>query len=121
MDKPELRTRREIISLVDAFYEKVKLDLLLAPVFAHVDWREHLPIMYNFWSSMLLGEQSYTGNPFQKHRSLSIDARHFDKWLVLFIETVDENFEGEKAEEIKMRAQSIARVFQHKMGLFPDQ
>lgn len=119
MNSQELSTRKEIITLVDAFYEKVKLDVLLAPVFAHVDWPTHLPIMYNFWSSMLLGEQSYTGNPFQKHRALPIDARHFDQWLELFIQTVDENFEGEKAEEIKMRAQSIARVFQHKMGLFP--
>lgn len=67
---------------------------------------------------MLLGEQRYTGNPFQKHRTLPIEARHFDQWLKLFIETVDENFEGEKAEEIKMRAQSIARIFQHKMGLY---
>ncbi|MBL7863031.1 MAG: group III truncated hemoglobin [Cyclobacteriaceae bacterium] len=114
----ELHHRSDIITMVNKFYEKVKRDELLAPVFAHVDWPAHLPTMYNFWSSMLLGEQRYTGNPFQKHRTLPIEARHFDQWLKLFIETVDENFEGEKAEEIKMRAQSIARIFQHKMGLY---
>ncbi|HNV30948.1 MAG TPA: group III truncated hemoglobin [Cyclobacteriaceae bacterium] len=114
-----LETRSEIKILVDKFYEKVNQDSLLAPVFAHVDWPHHLPIMYNFWASMLLGEQSYQGNPFQKHVPLPLKADHFDQWLKLFGETVDENFEGDRAQEVKERARSIARVFQHKLGLFP--
>lgn len=115
--KQELKTREEIETMVNKFYEKVKQDLLLAPVFAHLDWPKHLPIMYNFWSSMLLGDQSYQGNPFQKHIGLPIEARHFDQWLKLFIETVNENFAGAKAEEVKQRAQSIAGIFQHKLGI----
>jgi len=114
-----LETRNEIKILVDKFYEKVNQDSLLAPVFAHVDWPHHLPVMYNFWASMLLGEQSYQGNPFQKHVPLPLKADHFDQWLKLFVETVDENFEGDRAQEVKDRARSIARVFQHKLGLFP--
>ena len=114
-----LETRSEIKILVDKFYQKVNQDSLLAPVFAHVDWPHHLPIMYRFWSSMLLGEQSYQGNPFQKHVPLPLKADHFDQWLKLFEATVDENFEGDKAQEAKDRARSIARVFQHKLGLFP--
>ena len=66
---------------------------------------------------MMLGEQSYRGNPFEKHVTLPIDSRHFTAWLKLFFETVDENFKGEKADEIKTRARSIALVFQHKMNL----
>lgn len=73
--------------------------------------------MYSFWSSMMLGEFSYQGNPFEKHANLPIKQEHFSQWLNLFIQTVDENFKGDKAEEIKERAQSIARIFQHKMGL----
>jgi hemoglobin len=70
---------------------------------------------------MLLGETSYKGNPFQSHLNLAIEMQHFDRWLKLFKETVDEHFTGEKAEETKMRAQAIAGVFQHKMGLMkPD-
>ena len=77
--------------------------------------------MYNFWSTMLLGEGSYKGSPFQSHLHLPIERVHFDQWLRLFMETVDENFFGEKADETKMRAQAIAGVFQHKMGLMkPD-
>lgn len=115
----EILTREDIVLLVNLFYEKVNQDTLLAPLFAHMDWPHHLPIMYNFWSSMLLGEQSYQGNPFQKHIPLPLQAQHFDQWLKLFVSTVDENFEGEKAQEVKDRAYSIARVFQHKLGLFP--
>lgn len=113
----ELNTRTTIELLVNSFYEKVNKDPLLAPVFAHVDWPEHLPVMYKFWSSMLLGEQSYQGNPFQKHMNLKIGTQHFSRWVELFLETVDEHFTGEKAIEVKERAQHIANVFQYKMGL----
>ena len=109
--------RRDIITLVDSFYAKVKQDELLEPVFSHVDWPNHLPIMYNFWSSMLLGDQSYQGSPFQKHAHLTIDSSHFTRWLELFTQTVDELFFGFTADEVKNRAQNIAGIFQHKMGL----
>lgn len=114
--KHDIKQREDIIILVDKFYEKVKSDPLLGPVFSHVDWPHHLPIMYDFWSSMLLGDQTYHGNPLQRHLHLAIERDHFSQWLVLFKETVNENFEGEKAEEVKMRAQSIAGIFQLKMG-----
>lgn len=115
----DILNRRDIEKLVNLFYKNVQSDDLLAPVFAHVDWTAHLPIMYNFWASLLLGERSYQGNPFQKHVALEIDATHFDRWLQVFITTVDENFSGEKATEIKDRATNIARLFQHKLGLLP--
>ena len=115
--KSDINNREDIKVLVDEFYTKVQADPLLGPVFAHVDWPHHLPIMYNFWSSMLLGDQSYRGNPLQKHLPLPIEPRHFQQWLTLFRETVDENFSGEKAEEVKMRAESIAGIFQIRMGL----
>jgi hemoglobin len=116
-EQTDIIKRKDIETLVNRFYEKVQADPLLAPRFSHVDWKNHLPIMYNFWSSMMLGERSYNGNPFQKHASLPIGREHFEQWLLLFIDTVDSCFVGEKAEEIKLRARSIAQVFQHKMNL----
>ena len=115
--RKDIIDKSDIISLVDFFYAKVRKDELLAPVFHHVDWPQHLPTMYNFWSSMLLGDQTYQGNPFQKHVHLAIDSSHFNRWLQLFTQTVDEHFEGFKADEVKSRAQSIAGVWQHKMEL----
>lgn len=113
----DITTRTDIELLVNSFYDKVKADGLLAPVFTHVNWPRHLPVMYNFWASMLLAEDSYKGNPFQKHMGLAVQAEHFDRWLKLFIETVTENFEGFKADEAKTRARDIAGVFQYRMGL----
>ncbi|MFD1002683.1 group III truncated hemoglobin [Ohtaekwangia kribbensis] len=114
---PDIIDRSDVIKFVDRFYDKVKEDALLGPQFAHVNWSSHLPVMYNFWSSMLFGEQSYQGNPLQRHMALPIGVGHFNRWLQLFQETIDENFFGFNAEELKMRAQAIARVFQIKMGL----
>jgi len=66
---------------------------------------------------MLLGDRSYFGNPLQKHLPLKISREHFDRWLQLFKATVDERFKGDKADETKMRAESITAIFQFKMGL----
>jgi hemoglobin len=117
--KKDITTREDIQLLVDKFYDKVKADGLLGPVFAHVNWPVHLPVMYDFWSSMLLGDQTYTGNPLQKHLPLAIRPEHFNQWLSYFKETVNENFAGQKADEAMSRADSIAGIFQFKMGLIP--
>jgi hemoglobin len=113
----DILTRTDIEILVNKFYEQVKTDELLAPAFAQVDWPHHLPVMYDFWSSILLGDQSYRGNPMAKHMPLKIDQSHFKRWLELFEKTVDENFTGYVAREAKSRAQNIATMFQYKMGL----
>jgi hemoglobin len=113
----DIKAREDVRVLVDSFYEKVKKDELLAPVFGHVDWPHHLPIMYDFWSSILLGDMSYNGSPFSKHLGLPITQEHFTRWLKLFIENVDTQFTGPVAEEAKTRANAIANLFQFKLGL----
>lgn len=113
----EIENRSDIEVLVNRFYTKVQADKVLAPLFIHVHWETHLPIMYNFWASLMFGDLSYRGNAFEKHLPLPLKADHFQQWLKLFQETVDENFEGAKAEEIKSRARSIADIFQHRMGI----
>lgn len=115
----EIISRQDVKLLVDSFYDKVNKDALLAPVFndfAGVHWETHLPVMYDFWSSVLFGDMSYKGNPFLKHIPLPVEKTHFDRWLELFKQTVDENFQGEKALEVKERAESIAALFQHKLS-----
>jgi hemoglobin len=114
----EIQDRKDIELLVNSFYLKVNKDLLLSPIFnqtAAVNWEKHLPVMYDFWATMLLGDKSYRGNPFMKHIPLPVDKTHFDRWLQLFLETVDEHFTGEVAEEAKTRARNIAGVFQYKL------
>ncbi|MBX2963889.1 MAG: group III truncated hemoglobin [Cyclobacteriaceae bacterium] len=115
--RKDITTRDDVKLLVDRFYEKVNQDELLAPVFSHVDWPNHLPIMYDFWASIVLGEMSYNGNPFAKHIHLNINKEHFTRWLELFTKTVDVHFEGYNATQVKTRALSIADLFQYKRGL----
>lgn len=110
----------EIKELVDSFYKKVNADSLLSPVFnvqAGIDWESHLEKMYQFWGMQLIGTREYTGSPFPPHTKLHIGTAHFDRWLTLFIETVDEHFIGEVAETAKQKARNIAAVFQYKLGL----
>ena len=113
----DITDRKDIMELVDSFYSKVTNDDVLEPIFRHVNWPKHIPTMYNFWSSMLLGDQTYQGNPFEKHIHLDIDSTHFNRWLELFAHNVDEHFAGARADEAKSRAVTIAGVFQHKLGL----
>jgi hemoglobin len=113
----DITTRVDVEILVNRFYEQVRNDELLAPVFSRVDWVHHLPVMYNFWSSVLLGDQSYTGNAFGKHQYLALSAQHFTRWLQVFTATVDEHFEGFNANEAKNRAAQMAQLFQYKLGL----
>jgi hemoglobin len=109
-----IESRDDIQILVHEFYAKVRKDSLIGPIFndvAQVDWDEHLPKIVNFWSDLLLGEDSYRGRPFPPHIPLNLEASHFERWLRLFVQTVDENFTGLKADEVKKRAFGIARNF----------
>ena len=118
--KSDITQPADIRKLVDTFYAKVQEDRLLGPVFndfARVDWAEHLPTMYSFWENILLGTALYSGRPFPKHAPLPISGQHFVQWINLFEATVDENFNGQKADEAKGRARAIALVFMGKLNL----
>ena len=120
---PDLRTEADIIQLVDTFYEQVSADALLAPIFmevAQIDWTHHLPTMYDFWSSVLLGTSRYKGRPLAQHFPLPIREEHFQRWLTLFQTSVDSLFSGPGAEDAKKRAQHIGAMFQHRLGLRPS-
>ena len=117
----EIMSREEVKILVDLFYEKVQKDDTLADIFNSIiknRWPQHLEKMYRFWETVLLGEKTYRGNPFLPHSELQVNKTHFDRWIELFVETVDENFYGEKAEESKWRAEKMAEMFQTKMEYY---
>lgn len=111
----DIKTRDDIVLLVDTFYGKVMTNSVIGYIFsdvAGIDWSIHLPKMYRFWASLLLNEQSYSGNPLRVHVHLSTLAemteKEFSEWTKLFIETTDELFSGKKADEAKKRAEKIA-------------
>jgi hemoglobin len=50
------------------------------------------------------------------HHLTPLNNTHFEQWNKLFLETVDENFEGSNAELIKQRAISISMVLAQKIA-----
>lgn len=109
----------DIKQLVDRFYDQVRTDTLLGPVFeARIQnrWPQHLEKMYTFWQTVLLGERTYDGSPFPPHAQLPIDHQHFAQWMQLFTASIDEIFAGDKTEEAKWRAGRMAEMFEMKMA-----
>lgn len=106
-------TREEISELVDRFYAKVRLDEEIGPIFnaAIDDWPAHLTLLKDFWSTVLLTERSYKGDPLSKHLELSLDPAHFARWLALFEETALEVMSPEHAEIIVGKSHRIAENF----------
>jgi hemoglobin len=96
--------------LVRRFYEKVRADALLGPVFAARirDWEPHLKQMSDFWSSVTLMTGRYHGTPMAKHVTLPVDAEHFDRWIGLFEETAREICPAKAADHFIERARRIA-------------
>jgi hemoglobin len=113
--RKEIENKADLVLLVETFYGRVFEDALLAPHFTGLDFEAHKPRMVQFWAFVLLDEAGYTTNVFDKHRHLKIDARHFDRWLDIFNQTVDDLFEGEKAATAKFRAKTLAWTFSEKM------
>lgn len=99
-----------ISDLVEGFYEKVRGDPLLGPIFAEriEDWEPHLAQMKRFWSSVALATGVYGGRPMPKHMRLPVDAEHFDRWLALFDETAQELCTPLAARHFVTRARNIA-------------
>jgi hemoglobin len=110
----EIEDIEDIKVFVDEFYDKVKNDALIGPVFLEKipgDWQPHLNKMYAFWNAALFGIPGFRGNPFAKHAPLKIEQEHFVRWLQLFNEIIDHNFEGYIAQDAKNRAELMANMF----------
>lgn len=118
----EALTEESIRLLVDTFYDGVRRDEVLGPVFdqaLHGDWAGHLPRMVDFWSTVLLGTGRFQGNVYGKHMALTgISREHFVRWLSLFKETVTRLFDEPAAQEILLIADRISGSLQ--LGFFGD-
>jgi hemoglobin len=130
MPTPNLCSEEEVSQLVYTFYDAVREDELLGPIFEkHVkDWDAHLPKMVDFWSSALRGTARFRGTPMPKHVALpGLRADLFQRWLALFRQATDAlpNAEmGERANELAGRiAESLWYGYQisHHADALPEQ
>lgn len=118
MVKADIQTLTDVKLMVDTFYGRVQEDDSIGPIFNSKlagRWPIHLEKMYTFWQTILLDEYTYSGRPFPPHAQLPIEAAHFERWLQIFDQTVNDLFEGPVAEEAKSRGRKMAALFQVKL------
>lgn len=120
--KTDIQTVGDIRLFVDSFYQQIQNDDRLGPIFANVDWPQHLETMRQFWETVILGATPYQGNPLtvhlainkkiqnQNHSSAGIQPDDFARWLVMFEQTLDEKFSGPNTAFAK---QSAGRMAEH--------
>lgn len=117
--KKQIENRADLTLLVHTFYDRVRKDEELGPVFNSIitNWDAHLEKITDFWEQHLFGAQKYSGNPIEAHNQVdevmnySITARDFGTWLYYWINTLDELFEGKNVEVLKFKARKMQTLF----------
>lgn len=111
----DLTGRADVRELLSRFYGRVLIDELLAEPFTEVRAKgldAHLPVMCDFWETMLFRAGLYQGSSLQAHRTVHrhhpLSHRHFVRWLSLWRDTVDAMYHGPVAEQAKILAGRIA-------------
>jgi len=110
--KRDIETRDDLENLLREFYAVATCDEKIGHHFAELDLETHLPIIVDFWKKILFGEPVYFGNPLAVHQTLHekspLKLEHFQRWVEIFSQTVDELFAGETADNAKLRSKMIA-------------
>ena len=121
----DIETRADCEQLVRAFYGRALVDPIIGFLFtdvAKLDLEAHVPRITNFWDTILLGARNYGGGAFRPHVELHfkvpLTRGHFDRWLYLWSMTVDEQFQGERAELAKAHANRVAVAFASRLRSF---
>jgi hemoglobin len=111
----DLRSRDDVTALVEAFYRRAFADDLIGPIFtdvAQMDLAHHLPVITDFWETVLFNAGAYRRNMLAIHVALNgrvpLQEAHFARWVELWTRTVDESFAGPRAELAKTQARRIA-------------
>ena len=122
LNKKDIENRADLEILLEIFYKKVFNDDLISHFFTEVvplNLETHIPVIADFWESVLLDGRGYRKNVMEIHLNISekskINKEHLDRWVKIFSETVDELFEGAKASLAKQRAASIATMMNLKI------
>lgn len=120
--RPDLVTRADVESLLRPFYGRVLVDDLLAEPFTEIRERgldSHLPVMCDFWETVLFRAGRYQGSALRVHRAVHdlhrLRASQFLRWLSLWNDTIDQMYDGPVAEHAKIQAARIARAMHHRL------
>lgn len=121
--KRDLQKREDILLLLEAFYNKAFLDERIGFFFTDVvplNLETHIPVIADFWESIVFGKQGYRKNVMEVHQRIShlstIRKEHLDRWVEIFCSNVDEYFMGKNATLMQQRARSIASLMNWKLN-----
>ena len=114
--KEDIQNRGDVFALVSAFYSKVRENKEIGHFFNETikDWPAHLEKLTDFWETNLFMVAKFRGNPVRAHKEVdhkfnhTIEQKHFGEWLNMWFGTIDEMFEGERANIAKNRARNMA-------------
>lgn len=119
----DLTDRADVEQLVSTFYQSAFTDPLIGPIFtdvAKLDLDHHLPIMCDFWETVLWSAGKYRRNALQIHFVLHarhpLGSEHFDRWLQLWTQNLDAQFSGPIADRAKLQATRIAGSMQRRLA-----
>ena len=114
----DIETRADCERLVREFYARAFADPIIGFLFtdiAKLDLEAHVPRITAFWETILLGARSYGGGAFRPHALLHAKVPllrgHFDRWVTIWSQTVDDLFAGDRAELAKAHARRVADAF----------
>jgi len=123
----DIQNRADIERLVSTFYTRAFADELIGPVFtdiARMDLAAHLPVMCDFWETVLFRAGKYRRNAFNVHVELherpelgasGLTEEMFDRWLQIWTATVDDLYAGDIAEHAKIQASRIAHSIHRRL------
>lgn len=114
--KNDIQNREDVFLLVSSFYTKVRANEKIGHFFNETidDWPAHLEKLTDFWETNLFMVSKFRGNLMRAHKEVdenfdhSIEQKHFGEWLNMWHQTVDELFDGERANIAKNRARNMA-------------
>lgn len=122
MTKPDLSTRTEIHDLVVEFYRAIVNDAELGYIFgevAEVDWTLHIPKLIDYWCRVLLKQPGYDGYILAAHQHVHgiepIPREMFDRWYLMWVDSIDGTWEGPIAEQAKAHGAKTMKMLAHRL------
>lgn len=119
----DIETREDILLIMREFYDKLLTDdeinfyfTQITQVDQHLE--HHFEILATFWEQSIFMKGGYSNNMFQIHKELhekvAFQKKHFDVWLNHLYSSIDQHFNGKRAEQMKTNALSMATIMQIK-------
>jgi hemoglobin len=113
--KRDIETYEDVLQLISRFYDRLLVDEQISHFFIELDLEKHIHHVADFWAFVLIDQAGYANNMMTAHSKLELKANDFERWLALFHETINELFEGEKANLATERSKLIAWTMKSKM------